>query len=151
MPSFPKHSRLCGRERISALYKHGKRFTAWPLRVTWLKLSDLSPFRGPGGLPDLPPLGGPGGSPQILVWAPKSLFKHAVDRNHLRRLMREAYRLHQDLLQAQPSVSDSGLSSVSPQGGLLIAFNYIDKQPQPFAVIERAVIKALKKISKDEE
>ena len=37
MPNtFPKHSRLCGQEHITALYKQGKRFTAWPLRVTYL-------------------------------------------------------------------------------------------------------------------
>ena len=61
--------------------------------------------------------------------------------------MREAYRLHQDILSAKRSISDSGLSSVSPQGGLLIAFNYMDKEPQPYSVIEKAVIKALKKIN----
>lgn len=106
---FPKHSRLCGQERIAAFYKQGKRFTAWPLRVTYLPSTDT----------------------QVLVWAPKSLFKRAVKRNHLRRLMREAYRLHQDLLGEQH---------------FLIAFNYLDKEEQPYALIEKAVCKALKKI-----
>ena len=46
--------------------------------------------------------------------------------------MREAYRLHQDLL------GDAHYT---------IAFNYLDKEEQPYIVIEKAVCKALKKIS----
>lgn len=111
MNTFPKHSRLCGQEHIAALYKHGKRFTAWPLRVTYLPTEEQT---------------------QVLVWAPKSLFKRAVKRNHLRRLMREAYRLRQDLLGEQH---------------YLIAFNYMDKEEQTYAVIEKAVCKALNKIN----
>lgn len=119
MNSFPKHSKLCGQLRIAALYKEGKRFTSWPLRVTYRPIS--------GQQSEL--------SSQILIWAPKSLFKRAVHRNHLRRLMREAYRLHQDILADQHYE---------------IAFNYMDKEQQPFAVIEKAVVKALKKISNDQ-
>ncbi|MBO4519177.1 MAG: ribonuclease P protein component [Paludibacteraceae bacterium] len=112
MPNtFPKHNKLCGQERIAALYKHGKRFTAWPLRVTYMPVEEAT---------------------QVLVWAPKSLFKHAVQRNHLRRLMREAYRLNQNILGEQHYE---------------IAFNYMDKEVQPYAVIEKAVCKALNKIS----
>lgn len=115
MPNaFPKHSKLYGQERIARLYKEGKRFTVWPLRVTYM-----------------PVTGNPSPITQVLVWAPKSLFKHAVQRNHLRRLMREAYRLHQDEL----------------EGTYLIAFNYMDKDEQPYPVIEKAICKALKKIS----
>lgn len=110
MPNaFPKHNKLCGQERIACLYKEGKRIVAWPLRVTWQPTE---------------------GDTQVLVWAPKSLFKHAVQRNHLRRLMREAYRVHQDILTSK----------------VVVAFNYMDKEEQPYAVIEKAVVKALKKI-----
>jgi len=112
MNSFPKHMRLCGQLRIAQLYKEGKRFTAWPLRVTYM----------------------PTDNTQILVWAPKSLFKRAVKRNHLRRLMRETYRQHQDLL----------------VGNYQVAFNYMDKEEQPYEVIEKAVCKALKKISNNQ-
>ena len=84
---------------------------AWPLRVTW------SPAEG---------------ETKILVWAPKSLFKHAVQRNHMRLLLRDAYRLNQDLL------GDAHYQ---------IAFNYMDKEEPPYAVIEKDVCKALKKIA----
>ena len=109
---FPKQAKLCGQFQIAQLYKDGKRFTAWPLRVTWL----------------------PAEQTQILIWAPKSLFKRAVKRNHLRRLMREAYRLNQDIL---------------ANNGFLIAFNYLDKEEQSFAVIEKAVCKALRKVKSE--
>lgn len=115
MNTFPKHSKLCGREQIATLYRDGKRFTAWPLRVTWL------PLPADTQIP----------ATQVLVWAPKSLFKRAVKRNHLRRLMREAYRLNQALLD---------------EGHYQIAFNYIDKEEQSFALIQKAVQKALRKI-----
>jgi len=110
--SFPKQNRLCGQENIAQLYRDGKRFVAWPLRVTWL----------------------PSEQTQILVWAPKSLFKRAVKRNHLRRLMREAYRLHQDLLGGEH---------------YRIAFNYMDKEEQSFQTIEKALCKALRKVKNE--
>ncbi|MBQ1874544.1 MAG: ribonuclease P protein component [Paludibacteraceae bacterium] len=107
---FPKSERLCGQIRIQQLYREGQHFTCWPLRVTYKPTEEET---------------------QVLVWAPKSLFKRAVHRNHLRRLMREAYRQHEDLL----------------QGHYQIAFNYIDKKQQPYVVIEKAICKALKKIN----
>jgi ribonuclease P protein component len=102
--------------RIAALYKEGKRFTAWPLRVTYMPIANSQELMS---------------NTQILIWAPKSLFKKAVQRNRLRRLMREAYRLHQDLL---------------GETHYMIAFNYMDKEEQPFAVVEKTVCKALLKV-----
>ena len=82
MNEFPKSEKLCGQLRIAALYKEGHRFTAFPMRVTYLQIPDSNE------------------APKVLIWAPKSLFKHAVDRNRLRRLMREAYRLNAQTLRA---------------------------------------------------
>ena len=121
---FPKDNRLCGQVRIAQLYKEGKRFVVWPLRVTYQPIAKSQEPRAKSEETR--------DNTQVLVWAPKSLFKRAVKRNRLRRLMREAYRLNQNLLSEQH---------------YLIAFNYIDKEEQPFATINKAICKSLKKIS----
>ena len=77
--TFPKSEKLCGAQSVDHLYKQGKRFVAWPLRVTYLPITEAPT--------------------QVLIWAPKALFKHAVDRNRLRRQMREAYRLNKSVLE----------------------------------------------------
>lgn len=116
--TFPKSQRLCGQTRINAFYSAGRRFVSWPLRVTYIRKDDVSSH-----------------TPQdteVLVWAPKSLFRHAVDRNRLRRLMREAWRLQQHSLNAP----------------YVLAFNYMDKSMQPFEVVSRAVTKAISRLNR---
>ena len=116
--TFPKSEKLCGEQAVDHLYKNGKRFVVWPLRITYL-LVEQAPT-------------------QVLIWAPKSLFKHAVDRNRLRRLMREAYRLNKHVLEETGKYFQ-------------IAFNYIDKEEQDYRAIEKALHKALNRLAKVEE
>ena len=111
--TLSKSDRLCGQLRIQQLYREGKHFVCWPLRVTYMPAEDQT---------------------QVLVWAPKSIFRHAVDRNHMRRRMREAYRLNRHLLDEQTNRH------------YLIGFNYIDREKQPYVVIEKAMRKALRKL-----
>ena len=114
--TFPKSEKLCGGQVVDHLYKTGKRFVVWPMRVTYLPLAD--------------------GPSQVLIWAPKALFKHAVDRNRLRRQMREAYRLNKHVL-------------MDADKHYHLAFNYIDKEMQDFKIINKAVIKALKRLAEE--
>ena len=127
---FPKSEKLCGKIRVKSLYDNGKHFTCYPLRVTYV-IQDRS-LQNPAPAPQSSL-----GNTQILIWAPKSLFRHAVDRNLLRRRMREAYRLN-----ATPLRDYSALHNLSMQ----IAFNYIAKEELPFLQIEKAVKKAINKL-----
>lgn len=71
-----------------------------------------------------------------MVWAPKSLHKHAVDRNRLRRLMREAYRLNcAPLMQLEAEARP-----------LHIAVYNMDKELSDFSRIEHAMRKLIAKI-----
>ena len=113
---FPKQERLCGQLRIKQLYQEGRHFVCWPLRVTY-RLSEDD-------------------TTQVVLWAPKSIFKHAVDRNRMRRLMREAYRLNKHILE-----------ETCPDKHYQLAMNYIDREQQPYPIIEKAMRKTMKRLA----
>lgn len=117
--TFPKSEKLCGKQRIALLYAEGKRLVAFPMRVTYELLPESQE------------------EPRVLIWAPKSIFKHAVQRNHMRRLMREAYRLN-----AAPLREYCHAHNCSIQ----LAFNYIDKELCSQEEISKAMQKAIRKI-----
>jgi ribonuclease P protein component len=75
--TFSKEERLTGKTNIDQLFNDGKSFNLFPFRV----------FYRVGSTLDGPPA-------RLLIAIPKKKIKHAVDRNRLRRLIREAYRLH---------------------------------------------------------
>ena len=75
--AFKKEERLCSRRLIDQLYTEGHRLMAFPYSVQWLAVE---------------------GPCQVMIVAPKRKFKHAVDRNHVRRLTRECFRQRKDTL-----------------------------------------------------
>jgi len=77
---FSKHERVCNRNDFQFLVSHGKSFFAYPFRCVFSQAET-----------DIPLV-------RIAVSVSKKRFKHAVDRNRVKRLMREAYRLEKGFL-----------------------------------------------------
>ena len=88
-----KSHKLRHKSLIDALFEHGERLNAYPLRLCWRALGEgelNAGFRN--GTPDrIAP-------DQILVSIPKRKLRHAVDRVRMRRVVREAYRLNAPIL-----------------------------------------------------
>lgn len=88
-----KAERLKSRKLIDQVFKEGKSFTVFPYRVYYLPPKAGGVSRPSGNLLQF----GAGVSTRN--------FKHAVDRNRIKRLTREAYRLQkasfQELIQSK--------------------------------------------------
>jgi ribonuclease P protein component len=77
MPKFPKEEKLCSRKLIGELFESGKKVKKYPMVLIYKKKSELE-------------------RNQITFSVPKRRFKKAVDRNKIKRLLREVYRLNKD-------------------------------------------------------
>ena len=95
--TFKKEERLCSRQLIDHLYSEGHRLMAFPYSVQWMTLESASPTPETSTPTSslLPPTSN---LCQVLIVAPKRKFRHAVDRNRVRRLTRECYRLRKNAL-----------------------------------------------------
>ena len=117
-----KKQKLKSRKLITEVFAHGKSFSVFPLRVTYL----LKPSAESPGI-------------QIGVTASKKNFKKAVDRNRIKRLLREAYRLQKnDLLD---KVKQSGIQCS-------VFFLYSGKEIASFQDIATAMNKTLDQLNK---
>jgi ribonuclease P protein component len=77
---------------------------------------------------------------QMLVSVSKRHFKHAVDRNRVKRQVREAYRRHKHLL----------FDVVPNNRQLLVAFIWLADDHRRSAAIEGRVVNLLQRISERE-
>ncbi len=79
-----KQERLKSRKLIERLYAEGKSIKIFPLRIVFLQTAHTSNF----------PV-------QIGISVPKRNFKKAVDRNRIKRLLRENYRLQKNKIYSE--------------------------------------------------
>lgn len=80
--SYPKNEKLKSHKTIDRLFSEGKSVSKYPLRLVYVENTDEH------------------NSEKVLmgVSVSKKYFKKAVDRNYFKRVLRECYRLNQDLL-----------------------------------------------------
>ena len=108
---FDKSQHLCGEVVISQLFREGKAFLVFPLRVGYRVM--------PRDVETQYIASSKRATVKVLISVPKKQFKHAVDRNRFKRLIRETYRLQKcelvDALDARGLVMDVAFTAVHNQ------------------------------------
>lgn len=123
-PTFRKKERIVSTRLIEMLFGKGdsQSLSAYPLRAVFLQTARQEKCA---------PV-------QILISVPKKRFKHAVDRNRVKRQIREAYRQHKQILEGE----------VAKEKQLMIAFIWLSDRHCPSSEIEKKVVSLLQRIAK---
>lgn len=117
--TFPLKEHLKSKRVIEKLYAEGASVTAYPLRAVFLEQQDQDP------------------AAVILISVAKKRFRHAVDRNLIKRRIREAYRTSKHPL----------IEALENDGKkMAIAILYIDTKHNSTAFIKRKMEKLLDNI-----
>ena len=127
---LPKGERLYLREEIERLHDRGRSFVSYPIRIVWLTepIATLTP--------------GDQAQVAVMTSVAKRRFKHAVDRNRIKRMTRAAYRLHKDSLWQ---------AATQYHCTVRLALQSVAKTMPTYSEIEQAVERALARIVKEIE
>lgn len=118
--SFPTHEKLKRKSEIDHLFKKGKWLTVDNVRVIHVQSSES--FSVPNH--------------RVGVSVGKKFFKRAVDRNRIKRLLRESYRLNKAIyLEAFKEKS------------IVMLFWISKEMPENFSVVEKQFLNLCKKKS----
>jgi ribonuclease P protein component len=113
--TFKKEERLSKEKIIQELFEKGSSFYSYPFKVYFMQNPDVASTVH-----------------QVLISVSKKNFKKAVERNAIKRRIREAYRLNKNLLPGQNK--------------LAIAYIYSVKEILPSAQIRERLVKTFKRL-----
>lgn len=128
--TISRDERLKSKKVIEQLFKGGKSnsISGFPLRAVYT----LTPMTDPNAQAKRPPI-------KIMVSVSKRKIRKAVDRNRIKRLIREAYRTHKHIL----------YNTVSSQKQLNIAWIWTHEKEENLHVIEKKLTDILHKIAEN--
>ena len=128
--TFTKAERLCSQATIDWLFDgKGQSFSVFPLRIIYKSV----PVEKKGETFPESPL------PQILLSVPKKKIHHAVERNRIKRMLREAYRK-----QKSPLIALAAQQHLA----ITLAFIYVTDEVATTAELEERVSSALSRMVK---
>ena len=119
--TFSKEERLTGKTSIDQLFNEGKSFNIYPFRAFYRMSAN----------PEEP-------AARLLIAIPKKKIKLAVDRNRLRRRIREAYRLNK-------TVFITGLESLRAQVHVALVYTG-DQADVPYRQVEMKITACLARL-----
>jgi len=122
-PTFSKKERIVSNKLMETLFEKGdsQAVTAFPLKAVYLPID-----KPQGGTPA-----------QVLISVPKKRFKHAVDRNRVKRQVREAFRHHKEIIYER----------IATDKQLLVAFIWLSDRHYVSSEVEQRIVRLLKKIA----
>lgn len=115
--TFKKAQRLKSEKIIRELFEKGSSFYSYPIKLFYLPKEEQPT--------------------QVLFTVPKKRFKKAVDRNKIRRRLREAYRLSQHQLPENPAY--------------YLAFVYIADKQETFDLIHSKLKKIIYRLDNEKK
>lgn len=123
--TFTKAERLCSQAAIDWLFDgKGLSFSVFPLRIV-CKAVPVETTAVP--------------LPRLLISVPKKNFRHAVDRNRQKRLLREAYRKQKHELVH---------FAADHRQAITLAVIFVGKDKLPASVVEERLATALSRLIK---
>jgi ribonuclease P protein component len=120
--SFKKGERLSSRKTITSLFQSGRVVISHPVRIIYQ-------FSEEGDYPAM-----------MAVSVPKRTFKRAVDRNLLKRRIREIYRLSKP--QFYSRLEKAGMK-------IHLVIQYQQSGIEEFGLLEKGIRKGLEKVTAD--
>lgn len=121
--TLSKEERICSKKLINELFTgNGRSMTAFPLRVVFMKRTIVD---------DQP-------RAAMLMSVPKRYFKHAVDRNRVKRQVREAFRRNKSII--TQNLTDD-------HEAVAMAFVWLTNEKFPSSEVENRMVRLLTRIS----